>query len=93
MFRRELKDNVKDELLYYKKTINSINSLIYVLIKVDNKLYKKAIKKKFNNLRRKAKTYTSYLAYKKGVLRENIKNNWFKNPNYIGLILIKFDFI
>ena len=92
MFKRGFKNNVKNELLCYKEIINSINNLIRVLIKINNKLYKQAIKKKFNNLRRKAKTYTDYLAYKKGVLRESIKNNRFKNLNYIGPILIKLDF-
>ena len=40
MFRKGLKDNVKDKLLRYKKIINNINNLIRVLIKVNNKLYK-----------------------------------------------------
>ena len=40
MFRKKLKNNVKDELLCYKKIINNINSLIRALIEVDNKLYK-----------------------------------------------------
>ena len=64
-----------NELLRYKKIINSIESLIRVFIKVDNKLYKRAIKKKFNDLRRKVKTYTGYLVYYKKVLRKSIKNN------------------
>ena len=65
MFRKGLKNNVKNELLRYKGIINSINSLIYALIKVDNKLYKRVIKKKFNNLRKKARTFIKYLVYKK----------------------------
>ena len=65
--------------------------MIRVLIKVDNKLYKKAIKKKFNDLRRRAGTYIKYLVYKKKLLRKNTKNNWFKDLNYIGFILIKLD--
>ena len=93
MFRRKLKNNVKNELLCYKKIINSINGLIRVLIKINNKLYEQTIKKKFNNLRRRAKTYTGYLVYKKGTLRKGIKNNRFKNSNYIGFIPIKLDFI
>ena len=65
MFYKGFKNNVKNKLLYYKKIINNINSLIRVLIKVNNKLYEKVIKKKFNNLYKKAGTYTEYLAYKK----------------------------
>ena len=67
--------------------------MIRVLIKINNKLYKKAIKKKFNDLRKRAKTYISYLTYKKRTLRKNVKNNRFKDPNYIGPILIELDFI
>ena len=67
--------------------------MIRVLIEVDNKLYKRAIKKKFNNPRKKVKTYTSYLAYKRKALGKNIKNNRFKDPNSIGFMLIKLDFI
>ena len=93
MFRKGLKNNVKNELLRYKRIINSINNLICASIKVDNKLYKQAIKKKFNNPRKKARTYTGYLAYKKKVLQKNVKNNRFKNPNYIKPIPIKLDFI
>ena len=91
MFCKGLKNNIKNELFRYKKIINNINSLIRVLIKVNNKLYKRVIEKKFNNLRRKAKTYTGYLVYKKGILRKNIKNNRFKDLNYIKPILIKLD--
>ena len=93
MFCKGLKNNVKNELLRYGGIINSINSLICALIKVDNKLYKRAIEKKFNDLRRKAKTYTEYLAYKKGVLQKGIKNNRFKNLNYIKPIPIELDSI
>ena len=93
MFRRGFKNNVKNKLLRYKGIINSINNLIRALIKVNNKLYKRAIKKKFNDLRKRAKTYIKYLVYKKGTLRKSIKNNRFKNLNYIGPILIKLDLI
>ena len=67
--------------------------MIRVIIKVNNKLYKRAIKKKFNNLRKKVKTYTGYLAYKGGKPRKSNRNNRFKDLNYIKLILIKLDFI
>ena len=44
-------------------------------MKVNNKLYKQVIKKKFNNPRSKAGTYTKYLVSNKKVLQKNIKNN------------------
>ena len=67
--------------------------MIYAFIKINNKLYKQVIKKKFNNLRKRTRTYIGYLVYKKGNLQESIKNNWFKDLNYIKPILIELDFI
>ena len=93
MFRKGLKNNIKNELLRYKGIINNIKSLIRVFIEINNKLYKQAIKKKFNDLRKKAGTYTRYLVYKRKTLRKGVQNNRFKNLNYIGLILIELDFI
>ena len=85
-------NNIKDELLRYKKIINSIYSLIRVSIEINNKLYERTIEKKFNDPHKRAKTYIRYLVYKKKALRKGIKNNRFKNLNYIGLMLIKLDF-
>ena len=90
MFRKSFKNNVKNELLCYRG-INKIKDLIRAAIKIDNRLYKRAIIKNFNDLRKKASTYTGYLAYKGKKLRKNIKNNRFKNLNYIKPILIKLD--
>ena len=40
MFRKGLKNNIKNKLLCYKEIINNINNLIRALIKINNKLYK-----------------------------------------------------
>ena len=45
MFRRNLKNNLKDEIMRNEKSINDMFNLIKVVINFDNKLYKKAIKK------------------------------------------------
>ncbi len=45
MFRRDLKDNLKDEIMRDKKTFNDIFNLIEVAIDLNDKLYKRAIKK------------------------------------------------
>ena len=92
MFRKGFENNVKNKLLCYKKIIDSIKTLIRVIIKVNNKLYKRAIKKKFNDLRKRVEIYISYLTYKQEILRKSTKNNRFKDLNYIGLILIKLNF-
>jgi hypothetical protein len=48
MFRRGLKENVKDELMRNSGIINSLDILIRTAIDIDNKLYERAIEKKHN---------------------------------------------
>ena len=45
MFRRNFKNNLKNEIIYNKKTLSDIFNLIKVIINFNNKLYKKIIKK------------------------------------------------
>ena len=52
IFRRGLKENVKDELMRNSGIINSLDILIRTAIDIDDKLYERAIEKKQNfNLR------------------------------------------
>ncbi len=48
MFRQDFKNNLKDEIIYNKKTFSDIFNFIEVTIDFDNKLYKRAIKKRYN---------------------------------------------
>jgi hypothetical protein len=48
MFRRDLKDNLKDEIMRDGKSINDMFDLIEVAIDLDDKLYEKAMKKRYN---------------------------------------------
>jgi hypothetical protein len=48
MFRRDFKNNLKDEIMRDDKSINDMFDLIEVVIDLDNNLYKKAIKKRYN---------------------------------------------
>ncbi len=45
MFRRNFKNNLKNEIIRNKKTLNNMFNFIKVIIDFNNKLYKKAIKK------------------------------------------------
>ncbi len=45
MFRRNFKNNLKNEIIRNKKTLNNMFNFIKVVIDFNNKLYKKAIKK------------------------------------------------
>jgi len=48
MFRRNFKNNLKDENMRDEKRINNIFDLIEVIIDFNDKLYKRVIKKKYD---------------------------------------------
>ena len=48
MFKRDLKKNVKDELMRSDAKFDIIQTLVKVLIDVDDKLYKRAMKKRYD---------------------------------------------
>ncbi len=48
MFRRDLKNNLKNEIMCNNKFISNIFNLIEVIIDFNDKLYKKAMKKRYN---------------------------------------------
>ncbi len=48
MFRRDLKNNLKDEIMRNKKRISDIFNFIEVVIDFNDKLYKRVIKKRYN---------------------------------------------
>ncbi len=45
MFRQDFKNNLKNKIIYNKKILNNIINFIEVVIDLDNKLYKRTIKK------------------------------------------------
>jgi len=48
MFRRDLKNNLKNEIMRDDKSINDMFDLIEVVIDLDDKLYEKAMKKRYD---------------------------------------------
>ncbi len=48
MFRRNFKNNLKNEIMRDEKILNDIFNLIEVVIDFNDKLYKRAIKKRYN---------------------------------------------
>ena len=48
MFRRDFKNNLKNEIMRNERRINDMFNLIKVVINFDDKLYKKAIKKRYD---------------------------------------------
>jgi len=57
MFRRGLKDNLKDEIMCDDKFISDMFDLIEIAIDFDDKLYEKVMKKRYDQLQERAKIF------------------------------------
>jgi len=90
IFKRDLKNNVKNKLMRIGAKIDSIQVLIEIAISVNNRLYKQNIKKRYNQLYRRA-------GISFGSTIENYaKKNYFKkysNPDYRGSAPMELDSI
>jgi len=56
MFRRGFKDNLKDELMRDDRSINDMFDLIMIAIDLDDKLYERAMKKRYDQPKGRART-------------------------------------
>jgi len=57
MFRRDLKNNLKNELMRDDRSISDMFDLIMIAIDLDDKLYEKAMKKRYDQFRERAGTF------------------------------------
>ena len=48
MFRRDLKNNLKDEIMRDERRISDMSNLIEVVIDFDDKLYERVMKKRYD---------------------------------------------
>ncbi len=79
MFKRDLKKNVKNELIRSDARFNTIQTLIKIAIDVNDKLYKRAMKKQYDQLHKRAKIFfESTIDYY--AKRDHFKK--YSNPNY-----------
>ena len=60
---KNFKYNIKKKLMYYKKNVDSLNILIKVVIKLNNKLYKLAIKIYYSKTNNGIEAYFRYKNY------------------------------
>jgi len=82
MFRRGLKDNLKDEIMRDGRSISDMFDLIEVVIDLDDKLYERAMKKRYDQSRERAETFFgSTIRYHSGESRSNQK---YSNSDYRG---------
>jgi hypothetical protein len=56
MFRRGLKDNLKDEIMRDDRSISDMFDLIEVAIDLDDKLYERAMEKRYDQPHERAGT-------------------------------------
>ncbi len=57
MFQRDFKNNLKNKIMRNDKSINDIFNLIEVIIDLDDKLYKRVIKKRYDQFYERVKTF------------------------------------
>ncbi len=57
MFRRNLKNNLKDEIMRDRKTLNDMFNFIKVVIDFNDKLYEKIIKKRYDQFQERIKIF------------------------------------
>ena len=72
MYRRSLKENVKDELIRAGMKIESLDDLIRATIEIDDNLYERAIEKRYDVAPRGKSGYVLYRSNNKG--RNNFGN-------------------
>ena len=76
MYRKKLKNNVKNEFIRYDDNIKNINDFIKISIELDDKFYEKIIKKHYNS-REKSNIYVEISKF-----RNNNNKNRRNDINY-----------
>ena len=76
MFRRELKDNVKNEIMRDERDYESFAKFIEIVIDLNDKLYERVMKKRYDQFKNKAEfIYESTAKYAKSKQRLYIRNS------------------
>ena len=86
MYRRGLNNNVKDELMRNEKDYENPQKLIKITIELDDKLYKRVMKKRYDQSKDRTELiYESIVKYVKSKHQSYIRNS-----EYIEFALMKF---
>jgi hypothetical protein len=75
MYRRGLKENVKDELIRTGEKIENLDKLIRVTIEIDDNLYERAIERRYDVTPRSKSRYVLYRS------NNNFKGKKFNRTN------------
>ncbi len=90
MFRQDLKNNLKNKIIYNKRILSNIFDFIEIAIDLDNKLYKKTIEKRYNQFREKTKIFfKSTIKYQQ---KKSCSNQKYSNFDYYKSVFIKLNF-
>jgi len=80
MFRQDLKNNLKNEIMRDDRSISNMFDLIEVIIDLDDKLYERVMKKRYDQSRERARTsFESTIEYHS---RESRFSQKYSNLNY-----------
>ncbi|CAD0043000.1 unnamed protein product [Aureobasidium pullulans] len=80
MYRRGLKENVKDELMRAGMKIESLDDLIRATIEIDDNLYERAMEKRHDVAPRGKSGYVPYRSNNKGRNNFGNRNNQYQDP-------------
>ena len=87
MYRRELKNNIKNELMRNERNYKNLQEFIEITIELDDKLYERVMKKRYDYSKDKAEfIYEPTVKYIKSKHQSYIRNS-----KYIELALMKLD--
>ena len=87
IFRRQLKNNVKNEIIHDERDYESLAKFVEIIIDFDDKLYERVMKKHYNQSKDRAEfIYESNVKYIKSKHQSYIRNS-----KYIEFALMKLD--
>ena len=90
MFRRKFKNNVKNELIRWNEELKNFNHLIETAIELDDKLYERIMKKRYDESREKANIFIEQSSERKKKSRFNNRNH--DKFNYYESMSMKLNF-
>ena len=93
MFRRDFKNNVKNELIRWDEKLKNFNQLIETAMKLNDKLYEKIMKKRYDESNEKADIFTEYFSERRKESRFNNRNHNQEKINYYEFMSMKLNFI
>ena len=90
MFRRKFKNNIKNEIMSNERDYKIFNEFVKIIINLNDKLYKRVMRKHYNQSRSKTEfIYVSIAKYTK----PRKSTFYTRNSEYIELALMKLDMI